>query len=84
VTNGLKRFKDLVSKSEIQIADGFQLLSDATLAADSKLPETGIGLERERLLSPIFIRTPNYGTRSSTVVLVYNDMRFDFNEKVYV
>jgi uncharacterized protein with NRDE domain len=84
VTSGLKRFKDLVSKSEIQIADGFQLLSDATLAADSELPETGIGLERERLLSPIFIRTPNYGTRSSTVVLVYNDMRFDFNEKVYV
>ena len=84
VTSGLARFKQLVSQNEIQVADGFDLLADATLAADEDLPDTGVGIERERLLSPIFIRTPGYGTRSSTVVLVHNDMRVDLEEKVFV
>jgi uncharacterized protein with NRDE domain len=49
----------------------FALLGDRRVAADADLPETGIGLERERMLSPIFITTPDgrYGTRCSTVVL---------------
>jgi len=49
----------------------FKLLADRSVAADADLPDTGIGLERERLLSPIFIATPDgtYGTRCSTVVL---------------
>jgi uncharacterized protein with NRDE domain len=49
----------------------FSLLGDRSVAADADLPDTGIGLTRERLLSPIFIATPDgrYGTRCSTVVL---------------
>jgi uncharacterized protein with NRDE domain len=84
VTNGLARFKQLISKEQFQISDCFRLLSDTSLAADADLPDTGVGIERERVLSPIFIRTPNYGTRSSTVVLFHNDLRIDFEEKVFV
>jgi uncharacterized protein with NRDE domain len=53
------------------IASLFALLGDGSVAADADLPDTGIGVERERLLSPIFITTPDgrYGTRCSTVVL---------------
>lgn len=29
-----------------------------------ELPDTGVGLEKERILSPILICTPVYGTRS--------------------
>ena len=49
----------------------FALLDDRHMAADAELPDTGVGLDRERLLSPIFITTPDgrYGTRCSTVVL---------------
>ena len=49
----------------------FSLLGERHVAADADLPDTGIGLARERLLSPIFITTPDgrYGTRCSTVVL---------------
>ena len=36
------------------------------VVADAELPDTGIGLEMERLLSAQFIRTPEYGTRSTT------------------
>ncbi|MFI8717207.1 NRDE family protein [Stenotrophomonas sp. NPDC077464] len=43
-------------------------LADETRADDSRLPDTGIGLERERWLSPAFIRSADYGTRASTVI----------------
>lgn len=48
----------------------FALLNDRAEAADHELPDTGVGLERERFLSPPFIVGETYGTRSSTVLLV--------------
>jgi uncharacterized protein with NRDE domain len=52
-------------------------LADATPAPDDALPDTGVGLARERLLSPRFVRMPDparpglasYGTRCSTVLI---------------
>ena len=46
----------------------FAMLSDATAAPDAELPDTGVGLERERMLSPALIRGADYGTRTSTVL----------------
>lgn len=51
-----------------QLDAAFAVLADQTLAADDELPDTGIGIEWERLLSPICIVTPVYGTRTSTVL----------------
>jgi uncharacterized protein with NRDE domain len=48
-------------------------LADETRAPDAELPDTGVGLERERLLSPAFIRGERYGTRASTVVAIGHD-----------
>ena len=48
----------------------FPMLPDAAAAPDHLLPDTGVGLERERFLSPAFIAHPTYGTRASTVVLM--------------
>lgn len=45
-------------------------LADEHLAADRDLPDTGVGLERERLLSAAFIRNPIYGTRASTIIAI--------------
>ncbi len=45
-------------------------LADEHLAADNDLPDTGVGLERERLLSAAFIRNPVYGTRASTIIAI--------------
>jgi len=42
-------------------------------APDAALPETGVGAELERALSAAFIVTPEYGTRSSTVLLIGRD-----------
>ncbi len=59
------------------------VLRDDTLAADAELPDTGIGLARERLLSPIFIDGGGYGTRCSSVVLREPGGRTVFVERRY-
>lgn len=59
----------------------FELLSDSKQAEDEELPCTGVGMEWERLLSPIFIRTAAYGTRSSTVILVGRNNEVFFTER---
>lgn len=43
------------------------LLADTHQPADAELPDTGMGLERERFLAPIFVRGDTYGTRASTL-----------------
>lgn len=52
------------------VAPLLDALADRTPAPDAALPDTGIGLELERRLSPPFVRDARYGTRCSTVVLV--------------
>ncbi|MBM3855412.1 MAG: NRDE family protein [Verrucomicrobia bacterium] len=58
----------------------FEALADTTVAPDSMLPETGVGLELERALSPPFVRGERYGTRCSTVVLA-GDEQLVFAER---
>ncbi|PJZ86512.1 NRDE family protein [Leptospira harrisiae] len=61
----------------------FRLLSDADLVKeDSLLPDTGIGLERERYLSSIRIRVPGYGTRASTI-LFYGKNEVEILERTF-
>lgn len=50
-----------------------RLLADDAAAPDEELPDTGVGLDLERLLSSPFIRSAAYGTRSSTVLLAGRD-----------
>ena len=61
----------------------FTILANRKIAPDKKLPSTGIGLEWERLLSSIFIESPGYGTRSSTVLLIGKNKWVKFVEKVF-
>ena len=61
----------------------FSQLQDHEMAADEQLPETGIGISLERQLSPVFIKTDNYGTRSSTVILITHDNEVTFVERTY-
>jgi uncharacterized protein with NRDE domain len=49
------------------------LLHHAIPAADADLPRTGLPLERERALSSAFIATPDYGTRTCSVVRIARD-----------
>ncbi len=51
----------------------FEMLADTTRAPDQRLPDTGVPLERERQLSAVRIESPDYGTRTSTVVKLYTE-----------
>lgn len=48
------------------------LMSNPAQASDEALPQTGVPLEWERLLSSLFIVSPAYGTRATTAICVEN------------
>jgi uncharacterized protein with NRDE domain len=58
----------------------FDLLSDADPAPDDSLPDTGVGPEWERILSPALIKADGYGTRCSTAIVLAADGRVGFDE----
>lgn len=46
----------------------FDAFHDATMAPDAALPDTGVGLQLERELSPVFVAGHRYGTRATTLI----------------
>lgn len=60
------------------------LLRDERIHPDTALPATGVSLEWERLLSAAFIRSPNYGTRCSTLIKVGKDGTATFDEQSWL
>jgi uncharacterized protein with NRDE domain len=69
--------------AEPQEAGLLSVLADPQPAADSELPETGVGLATERLLSSVFIASPSYGTRASTVVTLKADGQRRITERSF-
>jgi uncharacterized protein with NRDE domain len=75
---------ELIQHKSQALIDGlFGLLAERTCARDDELPQTGVGQARERVLSPAFIVSPRYGTRSSTVMLVDNHSEVCFIERTF-
>lgn len=72
-----------LAPSDVDIDELLTLLADTTPAQDKALPDTGVGLATERLLSPIFIRGEQYGTRASTVLLRRPDGRMRMLERSF-
>jgi len=82
----VKRLKDelgklLSRKAALKAEDLLPLLCHKEQAPDELLPDTGVGIEWERWLSPAFIETENYGTRVSTVLLIDYEGNVMFAEK---
>lgn len=65
-----RRFADALAGLPEEAAF-FSLLADDEIVPDEHLPATGVSLEWERMLSAVFVRSPAYGTRASTL------LRFD-------
>ncbi len=75
--------KAALAEAMLQLPDTaalFGLLRDDRIATDQSLPQTGIGRDWERVLSAAFVRSPEYGTRSSTVAVCDLDGAFDLTE----
>ncbi|HZF27216.1 MAG TPA: NRDE family protein [Steroidobacteraceae bacterium] len=63
-------FETLIATPEPALEDLLSMLADREAAPDHLLPDTGIGLDWERLLSAPFIVDDRYGTRCSTVLRI--------------
>jgi uncharacterized protein with NRDE domain len=83
VEKGKMEIQGLLKKPDLRTEDFFPVLSDETIHGDEYLPDTGVGLDRERALSAAFIKSPGYGTRSSTVIMIDYNNHVSFHERVF-
>ena len=84
VASAQDSLQDLIrNKENIDKQDLFEILfRDKTYPLET-LPQTGVGAELEKMLSPVFIYSPNYGTRSSTLLFVDYQNQVTFIEKTF-
>ncbi len=66
------------------IEEMFAILADRNQAPEDQLPQTGVSLSWEKILSPVFIESPTYGTRVSTLILIDRRGKVYFEERSYV
>jgi uncharacterized protein with NRDE domain len=83
VVRGKEALAGLIEAGGFSMEELFSLLADNSKAPDDALPETGVELELERLLSSIFIESARYGTRSSTILVVDNYRQATFIERTF-
>lgn len=70
-------------KSLPETEEFFGILADDEVVADEHLPQTGVSLEWERRLSAIFVRSEDYGTRASTVLILDRHGRIRLEERSF-
>ncbi|MDM8514669.1 NRDE family protein [Desulfobacterales bacterium HSG16] len=84
VEQSKERFGKIIKSKKIDIEAIFTMLADQAFAPDDQLPDTGVGYEWEKMLSPVFIKSEIYGTRSSSVLLVTKNRQIQFVERTFV
>ncbi|MDO6514930.1 MULTISPECIES: NRDE family protein [unclassified Neptuniibacter] len=72
-----------IKNKNLDIESLIGIMSDQTQAAIEQLPDTGVSPEWEKILSSIFIKTSNYGTRATTVLLQEKDGTTQILEQSY-
>ncbi|MEP6996431.1 MAG: NRDE family protein [Betaproteobacteria bacterium] len=80
---GKARLAAWLAGADPGIEAAFALLADREPACDAALPQTGVSPQWERLLSSPFVVSPDYGTRSSTLLLVARDGGARFIERSF-
>lgn len=83
VTQSKKMLTELIATHSLNTADLLDLLKNSDLPPEDQLPDTGISLELEKKLSPVFISMKGYGTRCSTVLLIDHNDLVIFHEVTY-
>ncbi len=82
VEKGKKRLGNLMDTGNANDEQLFEILADETMAEDDELPSTGIPFEAEKAISAVFIRTPYYGTRGSTLIKFDSNFTWTFEERL--
>jgi uncharacterized protein with NRDE domain len=81
IKSSLAGFKSLIAdRDDFLLSELETLLQNQDIPPDHQLPDTGVGLEWERRLAPIFISSSFYGTRCSSFLTVDRAGRVFFKE----
>lgn len=83
VRKGTEAFASCLQGQELDKEQLFAIMEDQAKAEDYELPQTGLSLEWERLLSSIHIVSADYGTRSTSVLLVDRNSHVQFWERSF-
>ncbi|WP_102349733.1 NRDE family protein [Bacillus sp. Marseille-P3661] len=83
VDRGVEGLKACMNKTTLDMECLFSVLGNNEEAPDHMLPQTGVSFEWEKKLSPLFIKTSDYGTRTSTVILLDKTNKLKFIERTY-
>lgn len=81
--SGRQQLAQCLAQTDIAEEDLWSILASRQQPPDDELPATGVGLEWERRLAPAFIISPEYGTRSSTILLIDNNDQVKLIERTY-
>lgn len=81
VKRARSQLRHIIQQPSISETALFDLLSDDVEAPENQLPDTGIPKEVERMISPVFIKSENYGTRCSTILLIDRNNKVTFKER---
>ena len=76
--------KEIVNNEHIDKEYLFSVLHDDTEASENQLPNTGIPYKWEKAISPLFIKTKTYGTRSSSILLMDYLGNINFTERIFI
>jgi len=83
VERSKRHLESLIQQEDINAWEVIAILKDTSIAKDEELPDTGVDLDLERMLSPVFIKSQKYGTRCSSVVMVDKENNVKFVEKFF-
>jgi uncharacterized protein with NRDE domain len=83
VVRGKQKLEPVLARPIVDIDEVYDALYDDVKAPGEQLPDTGLTPERELALSSMFIKTENYGSRCSTIILVDKNDQMTFSERVY-
>ncbi len=81
--NGCECLRQELNSDELNTENLLNILQSQQKPNDSELPNTGVSHEFEQLLSPIFIRNNEYGTRCSTLITIDQHNTLIFHELSY-
>jgi uncharacterized protein with NRDE domain len=85
IAKGKGALEGLLGNDEkVDTEDIFAMLEDGVIPPDDQLPDTGVDIDWERTLSPLFITSEIYGTRSSSIVLIEKSGKITFIERTFV
>lgn len=73
----------VIKHKDFETEQLFDLLKNEHKPPEESLPDTGIPKEWEKAVSSVFIKTDNYGTRCSTLLLINHNDEATFIERRY-